>query len=231
MIDFDKYMQLSLDNRKDHIDLDTPCQVYGKERRVYIYRKSLAEYLETGLPKGREIHACHACNNKLCKNPRHLYWGSPEENRKDLENMFIETYGADGIKYLDGYVNYIKMARLVRYAEMVKKGQVHEIIIDESRKIPSQVRGGFVFDGKVIQVEIPEGKKYFHAKYQIRKSKHPLAKDKKYCTNTRTEDFHTACVTAYMLHSSDRYGKSTTSLEAENFIVKYFNRVNNGRIL
>ena len=52
------------------------------------------------------------------------------------------------------------------------------------------------------------------------------AKDKKFCTNTRTDDFHIACVTACMLHSSDRYEKSITSLEAENFIVDYFSRVN-----
>jgi hypothetical protein len=220
MINTEEYVKTqSREERTDHIDLSTPCHIYGKERRPHIYRQSLSEYLNTDLPQGNHIHACHACNNKLCNNPEHLYWGTPEENRKDLEDMFLNAYGVDGIRYLDGMINYVKMAQLIRYAELVRKGQVHEIIIDESRKIRHRKKGSFKVEGKTIRVEIPEGKKYFYAQYEIKQNPHPLAKPKKFKTSTKTDDFHTACVIAYMLHSSDRWGKTVSSREAEDWIV------------
>jgi len=151
MINTEEYVKtLSREDRTDHIDLDTPCQIYGTRRRSDIYRQSLSEYLNTDLPQGNHIHACHACNNGLCKNPQHLYWGTPEENRKDLEDKFLKAYGIDGLKYLDGMVNYLQMARLIRYAELVEKGKVHDIVIDETRKIKCRKKGSFEVEGKEI---------------------------------------------------------------------------------
>ncbi|NBR61182.1 MAG: hypothetical protein EBT86_05960 [Actinobacteria bacterium] len=48
------------------------------------YSKALlAEHTGTTIPKGYMILVCHACNNAKCSNPKHLYWGTPSENRMD----------------------------------------------------------------------------------------------------------------------------------------------------
>lgn len=51
---------------------------YGKATNVH--RLSLA--MTTGLmPRGHQ--ACHTCNNPICYNPDHLYWGTHEDNLAD----------------------------------------------------------------------------------------------------------------------------------------------------
>jgi hypothetical protein len=52
---------------------------------VYAHRFSLA--ITDGVPLWERIglEACHVieCTNYRCVNPAHLYWGTPEQNRKD----------------------------------------------------------------------------------------------------------------------------------------------------
>lgn len=35
------------------------------------------------IPKGK-THAAHKCGNRLCVNPKHIYWASPKENGEDM---------------------------------------------------------------------------------------------------------------------------------------------------
>lgn len=52
---------------------------------VYAHRLALA--LTDGVPlwQRKGLEACHRieCRNFQCVNPAHLYWGTPEQNRKD----------------------------------------------------------------------------------------------------------------------------------------------------
>ena len=84
------------------MDLDEPCIERGGR---YTYLKGLLAYLHnTTMPIGMKIHACHACNNKKCSNPNHLYWGTPSENRIDAKNsgvncsvwdLMVKKYGLE----------------------------------------------------------------------------------------------------------------------------------------
>ncbi|MGL4618749.1 MAG: hypothetical protein ACRCZS_06775 [Chroococcidiopsis sp.] len=87
---------LPLEERRKHIDVSSPCQLaegkVNKDGYVYVksglyigcalHRTVLMQYLDIGyVPK--TLDACHACNNKLCINPLHIYFGSRTENMQD----------------------------------------------------------------------------------------------------------------------------------------------------
>lgn len=78
LIDINEYITKSLDERKNHLDLSTPCVEtnvkWNKNNKI-----NLASFLKTTLPHGR-ILVCHACNNPKCGNIYHLYFGTDKEN-------------------------------------------------------------------------------------------------------------------------------------------------------
>lgn len=43
----------------------------------------LADYDLTHFEDGQRREAAHTCNNRICCNPTHLYWGTEDENRDD----------------------------------------------------------------------------------------------------------------------------------------------------
>lgn len=89
MIKIEEYILLSLSDRQAHLKLNEDCveretstKYNGNE-----YRGLLAHILNTTIPTGMQIHACHACSNSKCGNPNHLYWGTVKENKADADRV------------------------------------------------------------------------------------------------------------------------------------------------
>lgn len=67
-------------------------------------RGLLAYILDTTIPAGMKIMACHACTNGRCSNPYHLYWGTAKENHADgvacgrkgkITDLMLKKYGPE----------------------------------------------------------------------------------------------------------------------------------------
>lgn len=62
------------------------------ERRL-VKAHRFALFLMTGsLPEGMD--ACHECDNTVCCNPDHLFWGTHQQNMRD----YVMKYGRIGIE-------------------------------------------------------------------------------------------------------------------------------------
>ena len=86
MLLIEEYITQSKADRQKHIDLTDPCVERGGPQKggLSSYCKGLmAHLLDTTIPSGHKIHVCHACNNERCSNPKHLYWGTAQENKQD----------------------------------------------------------------------------------------------------------------------------------------------------
>lgn len=100
----EEYILIPQVERQAHLNLDEDCVERGGDS--VSFRGLLAYFLDTTIPKGCKIHMCHACNNKDCSNPHHLYWGTATENRRDFfENggkniweCIVEKYGLEEAK-------------------------------------------------------------------------------------------------------------------------------------
>jgi hypothetical protein len=93
MIKIEDYMKKSLEERKAHLKLDEPCLLRGGQRTTVsiMMRGVLAFIFDTTLPVGQTVHACHACNNYLCSNSNHVYWGTCRENELDARRNGKKT--------------------------------------------------------------------------------------------------------------------------------------------
>lgn len=56
-------------------------QVFYNKRRIKAHRVVLM--IRDGEDPGKEVFACHKCDNSLCINPQHLYWGDAKSNAID----------------------------------------------------------------------------------------------------------------------------------------------------
>jgi len=86
MLLIEEYIKQSKEARQQHLVLTESCIERGGPQKggLSSYCKGLmAHVLDTSIPSGHKIHICHACNNEKCSNPKHLYWGTAQENRID----------------------------------------------------------------------------------------------------------------------------------------------------
>ena len=82
------YMELSYDERTQHVDLSTPCLLGSRGRKQnarfqLLLRFELVNDVENWTV-GRGVHLCHHCENDTnhgwCGNPLHLHLGTTQEN-------------------------------------------------------------------------------------------------------------------------------------------------------
>lgn len=101
MLDINEYIKLPQETRQAHLNLNEPCLERGGQS---MYLKGLLAHLHgTTIPSGHKIHVCHACHNRLCSNPNHLYWGTAKENKLDADNnggktvwqRMVDKYGLE----------------------------------------------------------------------------------------------------------------------------------------
>ena len=113
-VDIYEYILLSLEERQFHLNLDAECIILCEKKSTSTHhaaRGILAWNLKTTIPSGMKIHLCHACNNKMCCNPYHLYWGTPKENHQD--QFVAVTYKPFKVRMVNKYgeEEYKKMMR------------------------------------------------------------------------------------------------------------------------
>jgi hypothetical protein len=77
MLDITEFITRSREERRQHLQLDDACCERGGNSTNH--KGVLAQYLDTTIPSGR-ILLCHACHNRKCSNPNHLYWGTDKDN-------------------------------------------------------------------------------------------------------------------------------------------------------
>ena len=112
MLLIENYITQSKEQRQQHIDLTDPCIERGGPAKggLSSYCKGLlAHLLDTTIPSGHKIHVCHACNNERCSNPKHLYWGTAQENRLDQKKdsvweRTVKKYGEEEAKRMNSKI-------------------------------------------------------------------------------------------------------------------------------
>jgi len=137
----EQHMQLNQKQRQAHIDLSSPCipalytrntvknkkGAFSNKRHGSSQAKNeLIEYHYIQKFNGRNVHTCHLCTNDstapndfVCKNPKHIYFGTPKENSFDIScNDRKQRSRKGGIK--GGNTNLKKGEKY--FGDMGKKG-------------------------------------------------------------------------------------------------------------
>lgn len=125
MIKAREYIKLSREERRRHIALTEPClEIFeGATNSHHAHRGILAYFLGTTIPVGKDIYACHACNNRRCANPKHMYWGTPHDNLVDYKNTGLYVPFPEKIKRKYGEAGALLLAKK---AGLLKRGAKHK---------------------------------------------------------------------------------------------------------
>lgn len=101
------------------------------------------------------LQANHHCDNRICCNPKHLYWGTEADNIRDLVtrnkewHAIMKDRGLRARKLLDSQVSYIKL--LVGKFSDGQIGRWYLVNPETIRSIRLGVRYNEIPAGKIIE--------------------------------------------------------------------------------
>ena len=153
-------------------DGDSGCWIWTKSKtpqgygRVYyppkgnVYTHRLAYELVKG-PISEGLHVCHACDNRLCVRPEHLWLGTLADNTRD---MFQKKRHRPRVKYSEDTVNQAFVLRALGHTLSYISGLLGMSIGHTGRILNGGMESGRVSSVKKGTAFRPQGESHYLAK-------------------------------------------------------------------
>lgn len=146
-------LELPLSQRQQHIDLSTPCKAWqgsktkagygqvktGKYRGTTAHRAALIDFLGIERDAVKNADACHLCSNRICVNPKHIYFGTRRENQ------FCQIAPANFEKGSDRWNARLSEKQVLKICVLLDEGVTQEKIAEMfsiTRMYVSQINKG-----------------------------------------------------------------------------------------